>query len=155
MAVCNRRKAAPQLEENQSTNRLFFNRKSNHAQYLGSLAPETCPAPNRIHKLSLEINSLNNSFQTPPGGTILALPWRRRTNAMIMISRPEFAQLHRATRSGTPAAYDAAATPPLAWPANEIMLRTLLRTGRSAAEIGALHGVDAAQIAGLRNQFDI
>jgi hypothetical protein len=73
-----------------------------------------------------------------------------------MISRPEYAQsTRRDTRTGTPGPYQAADKPSFTWPANEIMLRSLLRTGHSFAEIGALHGVDDAQIAGLRNQYDV
>jgi hypothetical protein len=74
---------------------------------------------------------------------------------VIMISRPEFAQLHRDTRSETPDPYEAVESPAFTWPANEIMLRSLLRTGHSFAEIGALHGVNDTQIAGLRNHYDI
>lgn len=76
---------------------------------------------------------------------------------MIMISRPEFTQLQRNTHSGIPGPYEAPKneTPAFPWPTNEIMLRTLLRTGHSFAEIGALHGVDEAQVAGLRNQYDV
>ncbi len=74
---------------------------------------------------------------------------------MIMISRPEFTQLRRVTRSETPEPSEIAENSAFPWPANEILLRSLLRTGHSFAEIGALHGVDDAQIAGLRYQYDI
>lgn len=74
---------------------------------------------------------------------------------MIMISRPEFVEMRRNTRSGIPGPYQKAEKPSFTWPANEIMLRSLLRTGHSFTEIGALHGVDDAQIAGLRMQYDI
>ena len=75
---------------------------------------------------------------------------------MIMISRSEFAQsTRRDTRSGIPGPYKATGKPSFTWPANEILLRSLLRTGHSFAEIGALHGVDDAQIAGLRKQYDV
>jgi hypothetical protein len=82
-------------------------------------------------------------------------PISARRKAVIMISRPEFAQMRRNTRSGIPSPCDTVEKPAFTWPANEIMLRSLLRTGHSFAKIGALHGVGDAQIAGLRMQYDI
>ena len=74
---------------------------------------------------------------------------------MIMISRPEFAHFHRDAGSGITGPCDAGAKPAFSWPANEIMLRSLVRTGHSFAEIGALHGVNDEQIAELRTQYDV
>lgn len=76
-------------------------------------------------------------------------------NTVIMISRPEFAEFQRDTGSGIPGPCDGRAKPSFSWPANEIMLRSLVRTGHNFAEIGALHGVDDVQIAELRNRYDV
>lgn len=78
-----------------------------------------------------------------------------RSNAVIMISRPEFAEFQRDTGSGIPGPCDGNAKPAFSWPANEILLRSLVRTGRSFADIGALHGVGDVQIAELRNRYDV
>ena len=109
-------------------------------------------------------------MKLPAVGTILAIqeiwiedltcfeffgPTFVRTSAMIMISRPEFAQIHRDTRSVIPDPCDEHSKPSFSWPANEIMLRSLVRTGHSFAEIGALHGVNDEQIAELRHQYDV
>ena len=82
-------------------------------------------------------------------------PGFARRRAVIMISRPEFAEYHRHTRSGIPGPCDGDAQPAFSWPTNEIMLRSLVRTGHSFAEIGARHGVDDSQIAELRNHYDV
>ncbi len=73
---------------------------------------------------------------------------------MIMLSNPEFAAITYRTFEDTPPAPDwqgHAAT----WPANEFMLSSLLRSGRSGTDIATLSGVETGEVARLRTLYDV
>ncbi len=60
---------------------------------------------------------------------------------MIMLSRPEFAVLNAYRGAPSQDPDPVAGWRGLTWPANEIMLRSLLATGRTIADIAGLYDV--------------
>ena len=65
---------------------------------------------------------------------------------MIMLSSPEYRGLHIANDTASHQRASTKADKPLPWPANEVMLSTLQRTGWTSEEIAALFGVDVASV---------